>query len=84
MKKRSAFDDYLHTYSVGEKWKLCAVPDQNFSQVVVIPAYAEKDLLFRTLASLAVNVPDALENSFILCVVNHKEDSPLPSWKTIK
>lgn len=76
MKKRSAFDDYLHTYSVGEKWKLCAVPDQNFSQVVVIPAYAEKDLLFRTLASLAVNVPDALENSFILCVVNHKEDSP--------
>ncbi|MEN6621842.1 MAG: hypothetical protein ABFD50_09870, partial [Smithella sp.] len=47
----------------------------NISQAVVIPAYAEKDMLFTTLASLALNSPLSLEHSFVLCVINNKSNS---------
>lgn len=48
---------------------------KNIFQVVVIPAYAEKDMLFSTLASLALNSPSSLDYSFILCVINNKKNS---------
>ena len=55
MKRNSLIDTYLQNYSVGEKWELTANDTDNISQVVVIPAYAEKEMLFSTLASLAQN-----------------------------
>lgn len=76
MKKSSLINDYLQNYSVGNQWELIARNTENIAQVVVIPAYAEKELLFHTLAALAKNSPSSLEYSLILCVVNNKADSP--------
>jgi hypothetical protein len=77
MKKSSLIDDYLRKYSVGEKWELIANDVDSISQVVVIPAYAEREMLFSTLASLANNPPSSLEGSLIICVINNKDDSPV-------
>ena len=76
MKKNSLIDAYLQHYSAGEKWNLIANDTENISQVVVIPAYAEREMLFSTLASIAQNSSSSLEYSFILCVINNKDNSP--------
>lgn len=76
MKKNSLIDTYLQHYSTGEKWDLIANDTENISQVVVIPAYAEREMLFSTLASIAQNPPSSLDYSFILCVINNKDNSP--------
>ncbi|MFA5323112.1 MAG: hypothetical protein WC373_10620 [Smithella sp.] len=76
MKKDSLVDDYLLNYSAGEKWKLIANDTDNVSHVVVIPALSEREMLFSTLASLARNDSCSLEHSFIICVVNNKDNSP--------
>ena len=81
MKKPSLLDTYLRNYSVGEKWNLIAQNTENISQVVIIPAYAEKENIFSTLASLALNQPLSLEYSFILCVINNKKNSPASDIK---
>ena len=76
MNKLFLLEDYLEKYSAGGKWNLVADKIENISQVVVIPAYAEKEMLFSTLASLAQNHPPSLEYSLVLCVINNKSDSP--------
>ena len=76
MKKNSLIDTYLQNYSTGERWNLIANDTENISQVVVIPAYAEREMLFSTLASIAQNPSSSLEYSFILCVINNKDNSP--------
>jgi len=74
MKRKSLIDNYLQNYSVGDKWELTANDTDNISQVVVIPAYAEKDMLFSTLTSVAQNSTSSLEHSFIMCVVNNADN----------
>jgi glycosyltransferase involved in cell wall biosynthesis len=76
MNKPSLLEDYLEKYSAGKNWNLVSGNIENISQVVVIPAYAEKEMLFSTLLSLAQNYPPSLEYSLILCVINNKSDSP--------
>jgi hypothetical protein len=76
MKRKSLIDTYLQNYSVGEKWELIANDTDDISQVVVIPAYAEKDMLFSTLASIAKNPPSSLGYSFIMCVINNSDNAP--------
>lgn len=76
MKKSSLFEEYWQKYSVGEKWRITANAVDHVSQIVVIPALAERESLFYTLASLAKNHPSSLEDSLILCVVNNKGDAP--------
>jgi hypothetical protein len=76
MNKPFLFNKYQKNYSVAGKWNLIAHDTENISQVVVIPAYAEYDMLFSTLASLAQNRSSSLEYSFILCVINNKKNSP--------
>lgn len=76
MKKASLLNDYLERYATGHPWTMQAGSLGNIEQVVVIPAYAEKDLLFTTLASIADNNDQSLETSLILCVVNNKPDAP--------
>ena len=76
MNKLSLLEDYLEKYSAGTNWNLVAGNIENISQVVVIPAYAEKEMLFSTLASLAKNHPLSLEYSLVLCVINNKNDTP--------
>ena len=72
MKKASLVNDYLNRYAAGPPWKLQAGNLENIEQVVVIPAYAEKELLFATLASVAANNDALLEKALILCVINNK------------
>ncbi|MEN6376012.1 MAG: glycosyltransferase family A protein [Smithella sp.] len=60
---------------MANKWRLIAGNTEDPSMVVVIPAYAEKDMLFSTLASLARNSPTSLQYSIILCVINNKKNS---------
>ena len=59
MKKASLINDYLRRYAAGPSWRLRAEDSGPVEQVVVIPAYAERDLIFFTLASLAAN-PEAM------------------------
>ncbi len=76
MKKASQLNDYLNKYAAGPHWKLVAENLENIDQVVVIPAYAEKELIFDTLASLAANDDAMLENTLVLSVINNKAASP--------
>jgi hypothetical protein len=76
MNKPSVFNQYMQRYSTAGKWKLIAPAFENVSQVIVIPAYAEKEMLFSTLAFLARNQSSSLAYSFILCVINNKKSSP--------
>lgn len=75
MKKDSLLKTYLEKYAAGLPWRIEAGCLDNIDQVVVIPAYAEKEMLFATLASLAENYDVSLEQSLILCVVNNKADA---------
>ena len=76
MNKPSLLEDYLEKYSAGKNWNLVAGNVEDISQVVVIPAYAEKEMLFSTLVSLAQNPTPSLEYSLIMCIVNNKSDTP--------
>jgi glycosyltransferase involved in cell wall biosynthesis len=76
MNKPSSFNKYEQNYSAAKRWKLIAGDTEHISQVVVIPAYDEKIMLFSTLASLARNQPSSLDYSFVLCVINNKKNSP--------
>jgi len=74
MKKASLLYDYLERYSAGLHWKLQAANLDNIEQIVVIPAYSERDLIFDTLASIAANNDAALEKTLIVCVINNKSE----------
>lgn len=76
MTKASLFNQYQQRYSVAGRWKLIAADTDDISQIIVIPAYAEKKMLFSTLASLARNQQSSLYYSFVLCVINNKKNSP--------
>jgi hypothetical protein len=76
MKKSLLLNKYLKNYSVGETWQLIANDTDHISQVVVIPAYAEREMLFSTLASLARNTPAVLASCLVICVVNNQMNSP--------
>jgi hypothetical protein len=67
------FEQYRQKYAVAGTWQLISNNVENISQVVVIPAYAERDMLFSTLASLAQNPQSSLDYSLILCVINNKK-----------
>ena len=75
MIKPNLFHQYMQKYSVADKWRLIARNTEDLSMVVVIPAHAEKDMLFSTLASLARNSLSSLRISFVLCVINNKKNS---------
>ncbi|HPK53121.1 MAG TPA: glycosyltransferase family 2 protein [Smithellaceae bacterium] len=76
MTKPAALHQYLQNYAAAAKWRLIAGDTENVSQVIVIPAYAEIEMLFATLASLARNHPSLLADSLVLCVVNNKPGCP--------
>ena len=76
VKKDSLFENYLNRYAAGLPWRLQAADSRACEQIVVIPAYAERDSLFCTLASVAANPEAMLEKTMVLCVVNNKAASP--------
>lgn len=79
----SNLDKYLHRYSDYERYPLYGGEITALDQVVVIPALAEKEVLFHTLASLARNRKDELKHSLILCVINNRP-SPFAMTEDIR
>ncbi len=71
----SHLDKYLQRYSVYEDYPLYGGEMADLDQIVVIPALAEKDALFHTLASLARNGEEELKHSLVLCVINNRPSS---------
>lgn len=72
MKKPSLLNDYLSRYAADKPWKIYSGSLDHIEQAVVIPAFAEKKSLFKTLAALAANTKDDLQRTLVLCVVNNK------------
>ena len=68
---------YLQTRGIKGPWRISGVDRFDFEGAVVIPALAEKDFLFSTLASLAQNPSADLFRFLILIVVNHRECAEL-------
>ena len=79
----SHLEKYLHRYSVCEAYPLYGGEMAALDQIVVIPALAEKDALFHTLASLARNGKDELRNSLVLCVINNRP-SPFATTEDVR
>ncbi len=63
---------YLESRGIQGPWKVAGTERGDFQGAVVIPALAEKDSLFATLATLANNPPELLSRFLILVVVNHR------------
>lgn len=66
---------YLDSAGIRGPWRIAGTGRKDFQGAVVIPALAERDYLFETLASLAENPPDILRRFLLLLVVNHREDA---------
>jgi hypothetical protein len=68
----SNLDKYLHRYSDYKSYPLYGGVMTDLDQIVVIPALAEKDALFHTLACLARNGEGELKRTMVLCVINNR------------
>jgi hypothetical protein len=62
---------YLLRYGIAQGRALVASSLEGIDQTVVIPSLAEKNSLFRTLASLALNPAEDLRCALVVCVVNN-------------
>ena len=65
-------EKYLKNYAAGDKWRLVSGPLSDIDNIVVIPALAEKDSLFGTLASLSENEHSELNRTLVICVINNR------------
>jgi hypothetical protein len=65
-------EKYLKNYAVDERWRLVSKTLCSVDNAVIIPALAEKESLFRTLASLSENEQSELNRTLIICVVNNR------------
>ena len=72
---------YLRHRSITGPWHIEGCGETGFAGAVVIPALAEFENLFTTLASLAANPADLLARFLVLVVVNHREDASLADRK---
>lgn len=66
---------YLRTRAVSTPWQLNGNERNDFSAAVVIPALAEVQSLPLTLASLATNPAQCLQQTLVLVVVNNGPDA---------
>ncbi len=73
---KSPLQRYLATRAIQGPWRIEGCSATSLTGVVVIPALAESERLFATLASLAANPPGMLARFLVLVVVNHREDAP--------
>jgi hypothetical protein len=67
---------YLQTRAIQCPWRIKGCGEAGFAAAVVIPALAESERLFATLASLAANPSELLARFLVLVVVNHRADAP--------
>jgi hypothetical protein len=66
---------YLEKRAFPGPWTLDGEEGGGFAGAVVIPALAESEHLFDTLASLAANPPELLARFLVVTVVNHRADA---------
>lgn len=66
---------YLHRRALPGPWTIEGCPEGDFAAAVVIPALAEGESLWTTLAALAENPCEYLARTLILVVVNHSEEA---------
>ncbi len=71
MTARGAIEKYLEHYSVDDRWKIAAESLDGIDNVVVIPALAESDHIFKTLSSLSENPPSELSRTLVVVVINN-------------
>lgn len=69
---------YLANYSVGDRWSIISESFDGIDNVVVIPALAESDHIFKTLASLSKNPRAELSRTLVVCVINNTEVGNVP------
>lgn len=74
MKFNKTIRQYLKHYSVGHRWNLISAAAGGVDNVVVIPALAESDHIFETLATLSRNPEEELERTLVICVVNNRDE----------
>ena len=65
-------EKYLRCYGADEKWCSVTPVPEGIENVVVIPALAESNHLFKTLASLSRNDRESIKKTFVLCVINNR------------
>lgn len=70
---------YLARWAVGDRWRIVSRSFEGIDNAVVIPALAESDHLFTTLASLAKNPRAELERTLVVCVINNGAPGTLPA-----
>lgn len=75
MSRPVAVHSYLQKRAVRGPWRIEGHPPRDCRGAVVIPALAESERLFATLASLQANPPELLERFLVLVVVNHRQDA---------
>jgi hypothetical protein len=75
-------EKYLQNYGIFPQRPLVAGSVEGIEQAVVIPALAERDSLFCTLAGIARNPPGDLQRTLVICVVNNHRP-PLTSDREI-
>ncbi len=64
---------YLSNYAVSNRWHIKARSLEGIDNVVIIPALAESEHLFQTLASLSNNPMNECERTLVVSVVNNAE-----------
>jgi hypothetical protein len=64
---------YLDRYAVGTPWRIQRGEGHTIDTAVVIPALAESERLFRTIASIADNPLPALSRTMVICVINNRD-----------
>jgi hypothetical protein len=62
---------YLTRWSVGDRWRIVSRSIESVDNAVVVPALAEADHLFMTLAALSKNPPAELARTLVICVINN-------------
>ncbi|MEW6334637.1 MAG: hypothetical protein AB1558_10225 [Thermodesulfobacteriota bacterium] len=72
---RTGLGKYRRTDCAFPSRPLVAASIEGIEQAVVIPALAERDSLFRTLACLARNPEGDLRRTMVICVVNNHRPS---------
>jgi len=72
-------EKYLANYSVGDRWNIISESFDGIDNVVVIPALAESDHIFKTLASLSMNPGAELSRTLVVCVINNGDADNVPA-----
>jgi hypothetical protein len=70
-----AIQRYLEKRAIRRPWRIEGARHRDYRGAVIIPALAESECLFATLAGLQANPPALLDRFLVVVVVNHRQDA---------